>query len=180
MKFQKLLAGVTLATVLAVGGGAAAFAADSTTTTPAPTEHQDHQGKFQHEHKKLTEQQKQAIKDAGIDFQANKENWKQFRETHKSIKETRQKLDELAKNDKNIKKQIQADLAPTEADVEKLKALRASGRDLHKQFRDAVEAADSAKIKDAYGKLEANKQESFKLMQSIDAALQAELKKVQG
>jgi DNA repair ATPase RecN len=178
MKFQKYFVGVAIAAALAIGGGVSAYAAD--TATPSAQEQQDHQGKFAKEHKKLTEEQKQAIKDAGIDFKANKEQWKAFRDTHKSIKEARKQLEELASKDKQVKKQIKADLASTEADLAKLKALKESGRDLHKQLHDAIEAADSAKIKDAYGKLQANKQEAYKLMQTIDAALQAELKKVQG
>ncbi|KEO84512.1 hypothetical protein [Tumebacillus flagellatus] len=185
---KKLLAGTTLAAILALGGGAAAFAAtddnaSTTQQTPSATQQVQEHG-HQGEHKKiqLTEQQKQAIKDSGVDFQAMKATKKQLWETGKSIRETHKQLKDLAdtSTDKNLKKQIKADLKSSEDSMTKLKDLRKTGKDLHKQLHDAVQTADSAKIKDIAAKIEANNQEALKLMQTLDASLKAELTKVQG
>ncbi|MBL0386133.1 hypothetical protein JJB07_05645 [Tumebacillus sp. ITR2] len=181
--FQKLLVGTTLAAALALGGGAAAFAATddpATTTTPAPSAEHHHKG--EHQKVKLTDQQKQAIKDAGVDFKSMKETKKQMWETRKSIKESHQQLQDLEKNttDKALKKQIKSDLKTTEADLAKLKELRTTGKDLHKQLHDAVLASDSAKIKEVAAKIQAQNQDALKLMQTIDATLKAELTKAQG
>lgn len=184
---KQLLVGSTLAAALAVGGGTAAFAQDNTTTTPTPpaAEH-EHGTHHDGEHKKhegmkpLTDAQKQAIKDAGVDFKAMKESGHQLRETGKSIRETHQQLQEFVQNsnDQKLKAQVEADLKATESEMQKLHELRATNKDLRKQLHDAVQAADAAKIKEAYVKMEANRQQSLKLMQTIQASLQAELKKV--
>jgi hypothetical protein len=183
MRFKKLIAGTALAALM-IAGTSFAFAADDTQSaaqdqpgTEHAKKHEKHEGKHQ-----LTQEQKDAIKAAGVDFKALKEQRKQIHDAFKDLKTNGNELRELVKNsgDKDLKKQVHDDLKALHEQMGRLKDLRKSGKELHREMRAAIEAKDSAKIKAAYDKISAHQAEELKLVQASQSAVKAELEKVRG
>jgi hypothetical protein len=89
-------------------------------------------------------------------------------------------LKDATKDNEALQKQLQADMQPIKKNFQQLRDLRKANRQLKETLRDAATAKDTAKIKETYSKLVANQQEALKLLQTIDAAMQAEVKKIKG
>lgn len=189
-QWKKWLSALAI-TALLLGGTGAAQAAD----TPANGntqgqddksvdhhgEHHKHDGQHQGKHK-LTPEQKDALKKAGIDPQVMKETQHEIRETLRSIKNQGHELHELVRNSKDskLRSQVQEDLEAFRENMRQAHELHKANRDLHDQFITAVDKSDTAKIKDLFNKMQANQKQELKFVQAAEKAMAAELKKVQG
>jgi hypothetical protein len=178
-KWMKLVAGAVVATALV--GGAGAVYADTTSTAQQPAQTQSGaKDAVKGDHVKLTKEQKQALKNAGIDRKAARESAQQLKAAHKSLKADMKQLREKVKGNKDLKKQLKQDLSSQKDLRNQLRDLGKQNKDLKTQFKVAVQAADSAKIKDVFSKQDANRQQELKLVQQLDSAAKVALQKAQG
>jgi hypothetical protein len=179
-KWKNILAGTMIAGLIF---GVTGYAiAETTDTKPSVAKTVKEEQNMHKVHKgKLTEEQKQALKEAGVDLRQLKDVHKQVRDGFKSLHEKGKTLKEIVKDSQNeeLKKQIKADLESVHAQLKQVRELHKANKELRKDLRAAVQASDSAKIKDAYDKLLANQKNELELINQANKALDAELKKVQ-
>lgn len=177
MKFKQMVVGAVLSAALVVAGSSYAWAA----TEETPVHEHQHEKHGKHEkHHKLTEEQKAALQQAGVDIKKLKETEQQLRSTVKSIHEQGKELKAAAKDNQDLKQQIKSDLQPVKANFQQVRELRQTNHELRKALKDAVEAKDTAKIKATYEKLVENQQQALRLLQEIDGKMKAEVQKVKG
>ncbi|MCX7570567.1 hypothetical protein OS242_11390 [Tumebacillus sp. DT12] len=131
-------------------------------------------------HHQLTDEQKQAIKDAGVDLKVLKDGHQQIRQSFKALHEKGEALKQAVQNttDEELKKQLKADIYDIHAGLDKVHALHKANKDLRHELKAAVEAKDSAKIKEAYEKMLENQKQELALIEQANKALDAELAKV--
>ena len=172
--WKKLVTGTLLATMIWSG---AAQAADNPAVEGHAKQHQEHGGK----HHQLTEEQKQTLKAAGVDFKALRDTHEQIHESMKAIRSDKQTLEGIVNNskDEKLQQQVDADLKPMHETWQQVKELRQQNRALRPEMEAAIEAKDTKKIKEIYSKIEANTKQQQKLVQNVQAALRAEVQKVQ-
>ncbi|MGZ4112251.1 MAG: hypothetical protein ACXVP5_07440 [Tumebacillaceae bacterium] len=175
-KWTKLVATAAVVTAL-VGGTGATYAA---TQSSQPQTTSQAKAKQKSDHVKLTKEQKQALKDAGIDKKAAREQAKQLKQASKALKADLKQVKAKVKGNKDLKKQVKQDATATKDLTSQLRDLHKQDKDLRTQFKAALQAADSAKIKDLFNKLNANRTQELTLIQQLDTAAKAELQKVQG
>ena len=166
MAMKRWIAGSLIAGLMLSGTGFAYAAV----TEPVHKEH----------HKQLTDEQKKAIKDAGVDLKQLKDGHKQIRESFQALHQKGEALKEAVKNttDKELKKQLKADIYDIHADLDKVHTLHKANHELRGDLKAAVEAKDSAKIKAAYEKMLENQKQELALIEQANKALDAELAKV--
>ncbi|TCP53845.1 hypothetical protein EV586_105190 [Tumebacillus sp. BK434] len=178
-KFKTMFAAAA-ATALILTGTAQAADPAGTQDVPA-THHEGHDHhKQMHQHKHLTEEQKQALLDAGIDLKQLHANHDQIRAEFDNLrahsKAIHEKVD--ASKDKKLQEQVKADLEPFRTIMGQLKESKQEYRDLKQELRAAADAKDKAKIKATFAKLQTNQQQIVKLLQAADKELQKELTKL--
>jgi len=177
MKFKQIVVSAVLGTALVVGSSSYALAED------AEPVHQHEHGVRHGEHGKhhqLTEEQKAALQQAGVDIKKLKETELQLRDTVKSIHQQGKELKEVAKDNQDLKQQIRSDLQPVKENFKQVRELRKTNHALRQELKAAVDAKDTAKIKATYEKLVANQQQALQLLQEIDVKMKAEVQKVKG
>lgn len=131
-------------------------------------------------HKELTDEQKQAIKNAGVDLKQLKDGHQQIRESFKALHEKGVALKQAVHSttDIELKKQLKANIYDIHAELDNVHALHNANRGLREELKAAVDAKDSAKIKEAYEKMLANQKQELALIEQANKALDAELAKV--
>ena len=166
---KKLLATAAIAGLI-LGGSGYAFAE----TADQPAHHEKHKHH-------LTDEQKQALKDAGVDLKQLREGHKELRDAFRSLHEKGEKLKATADstNNKELQKQLHADIKSIHAQLKQVKELHKANKQYRQDFRAAVDAKDTAKIKDAYEKMMAAHKQELELVTKANDALDADLKKVQ-
>jgi NADH dehydrogenase/NADH:ubiquinone oxidoreductase subunit G len=171
--WKKLLTGTTVAALLITGTSDALAESGNQPTTV------EHQHDHKH-HQKLTDEQKQALLNAGVDFTKLKENQEKIHAELRNIRAHSKALHEKAEasGDKNLQRQVKQDLEGFRTAMKQFKEAKRQHKQLKSDLRAAAEAKDTAKIKAAYTKLQTNQQDILKLLQAADKQLQTELSKL--
>jgi hypothetical protein len=188
-RWKKWVASTAMTALLLGGSTSAVWAAN--TDAPAnnqdqhqPVDHQQgHHGHHEGKHNKhpLTNQQKEAMKKAGVDPQAMRETQQQIHDVLKTIKHDGHALHEIVRNanDKKLRDQVDADLKAFRDSMGQARDLHHQNRALHDDFVTAVNASESAKIKELFNKMQANQKQELKYVQTAQKVMQDELKKIQ-
>ena len=136
MSMKRWIAGTVIAGLILSGTGFAYAAV----TEPVHKEHHKQQ---------LTDEQKQAIKDAGVDLKQLKDGHKQIRESFQALHQKGEALKEAVKNttDKELKKQLKADIYDIHADLDKVHTLHKANQGLASELKAAGGAKENGKDK---------------------------------
>ncbi len=181
MTFKSMLLGAMLSALLVGGSSTYALAENVTSnhTDLQPTQPKmDHRHGEKHRHHKLSDEEKAALKQAGVDITALQETEKELKLTFLSIRENSKALKQAAQGNDVLKAKLHSDLRPIKDNFKQVRELRKTNHELRQNLKAALDAKDNAKIKQVYNDLVANQQQALKLLQAIDAAMKAEVAKI--
>jgi hypothetical protein len=182
-RWKKWVANSAMAAMVLGGSTSAVWAANPVGTVAKEDQaHQVHHGGHHDgKHGPLTDEQKAALKKAGVDPQVMRETQREIHDVLRSMKADGHALHELVRNsnDQKLRDQVDTDLKSFRDQMSQARDLHVQNRQLHEDFISAVNASDTAKIKALFNKMQANQKQELKYVQVAKKVMQEELDKVQ-